>query len=397
MEINIASGPIGVFAYDQNQNLIDYEFFPKDIKKTANILYNNCLMAEKRLLSRLYDKEAKFFTENTNEFSKLKEVYPNLALKSPNDAGEIVRSNLFNISEELNFFKNKEETIDFIRSVEIELSRMKASSSISKDKIVAQTVAAIENIDKISNLIYERLQEWYSLHFPELEQLVPGYIEYSKIISQFGTRSNLVKNKDKLNHSKSKEILKKAKISLGSNLESLDLEMIQLYAKKILDLNELKEKYNVYVQDLMGEVAPNLVDLLGPNIGAKMIESAGSLKKLATFPSSTVQVIGAEKALFRHLKKGKKSPKHGTIFQDPKINTAPRWVRGKIARVLAGKISIAARMDAFSTNLISDELKLDLDEKINQILKKYPNPPKKEKNQSFKKKKRGKKRGRKNK
>ena len=300
MEIHVASCPIGVFAYDQDENLVDYELFPIDVEKAVKILDQNCFSEEKKLLSRIYEKSAKFFTENAKSISQLKEEFSTLKLKLPNIAGKKIRSDLANIAREVNFSEDKDSLFDFIRSVETELSRRKASLSISKDKIIAQTVAAIENIDKISNLTYERLQEWYALHFPELEKVVPDFIEYSQIISKYGDRSNIIGQKEKIEHNKASEIIKHAKKSVGSDLDDEDLQMIQEYANTILGLNNLKESYSNYVANLMQEVAPNLNALLGPNIGSKMIESAGSLQKLATFPSSTVQVIGAERALFRH-------------------------------------------------------------------------------------------------
>ena len=83
-------------------------------------------------------------------------------------------------------------------------------------------------------------------------------------------------------------------------------------------------------------------------LGARLISLAGSLEKLAEFPSSTIQVIGASKALFKHLRARAPSPKHGIIYSHPLINTAPWWVRGKIARAVAAKLSLAARIDFYS-------------------------------------------------
>ena len=125
----------------------------------------------------------------------------------------------------------------------------------------------------------------------------------------------------------------------------------------------------------MEEVAPNMTSILGPLLSARLISIAGSLDRIAKMPSSTVQVLGAEKALFRSLKTGTRPPKHGIIFQYQPIHAAPKWHRGKIARTLSSKLSIAARMDAFGGEFIGDKLKMQLEKRIAEIQKAYPSPP----------------------
>jgi nucleolar protein 56 len=128
----------------------------------------------------------------------------------------------------------------------------------------------------------------------------------------------------------------------------------------------------------MKEVAPNVTALVGPLLGARLLSLAGSLEELAKLPASTVQVLGAEKALFRALRTGGKPPKHGVIFQFAEIRRAPKWQRGKIARALATKLAIAAKVDFFTGRYIGDELKKRLYERIEEIKKLYPKPPKRE-------------------
>jgi nucleolar protein 56 len=114
------------------------------------------------------------------------------------------------------------------------------------------------------------------------------------------------------------------------------------------------------------DAAPNVSDLAGPTLAAKLIEKAGGLKRMAMMPSSTLQILGAEKALYRALKTKARPPKHGLIFQHPYVNAAPRELRGLRARHLAAKLSIAARADAFSGNSIADQLKKELEEAASQ-------------------------------
>ena len=123
--------------------------------------------------------------------------------------------------------------------------------------------------------------------------------------------------------------------------------------------------------------APNISYLVGPIIGSRLITKAGGLKRLSKLPSGTIQVLGAEKALFRHLKDGSNPPKHGLIFQHPLIHRAPYWQRGKIARAFASKIALAAKMDEHSDKFVAEELKKDLLERIEEIRERYPEPQKK--------------------
>ena len=128
----------------------------------------------------------------------------------------------------------------------------------------------------------------------------------------------------------------------------------------------------------MGQICTNVKAVAGSNLGGRLIALAGGLERLAKFPASTVQVLGAEKALFRSLRTGSRPPKHGIIFQHQLIHQAPRWQRGKIARALAGKIAIAARIDAFTQTDNSAKLKMDLEKRVKEIHEKYPHPPQKQ-------------------
>ncbi|HDJ25954.1 MAG TPA: C/D box methylation guide ribonucleoprotein complex aNOP56 subunit, partial [Candidatus Bathyarchaeota archaeon] len=144
-----------------------------------------------------------------------------------------------------------------------------------------------------------------------------------------------------------------------------------------LELYSMRRSLERYIDAVMEEIAPNLKAVAGALLGARLISLAGGLEKLAKMPSSTVQVLGAEKALFRALRTGGKPPKHGVIFQHYYVKGSKRWQRGKIARALAGKISMAARIDAFSGRYIGDQLKAELDRRVEEIKEKYPSPPRK--------------------
>ena len=137
----------------------------------------------------------------------------------------------------------------------------------------------------------------------------------------------------------------------------------------------------------MKSSAPNINSLIGSTIGARLIMKAGGLNKLARLPSSTIQILGAERALFRAMKTGGKPPKHGIIFQHNTIHSSPRWQRGKIARLLAGKVAIASRIDAFRGS-IEESLDEQFETKVKMIMEKNAEPPTSEKNENKNKKRR---------
>ena len=146
-------------------------------------------------------------------------------------------------------------------------------------------------------------------------------------------------------------------------------------SKKVLDLYNIRQSLENYVESVMDEVAPNIKEVGGSLLGARLISMVGGLMNLAKLPASTMQILGAEKALFRSLKTKARPPKHGIIFQHPLIHDAKRWQRVKIARALAGKLSIAARVDAFKGKYAGDELKADLNKRVKEVKERYPNPP----------------------
>jgi nucleolar protein 56 len=157
------------------------------------------------------------------------------------------------------------------------------------------------------------------------------------------------------------------KDSMGAHLEPKDDEAIREFAKRIIDLFEERKFLEGYITEETAKIAPNLTSLLGAVLSARLMSSAGGMEELARLPSSTIQVLGAEKALFRHLRTGAKPPKHGLIFQHPLVNRAPKKARGKISRSLAAKIAILSRVDCYSSDFVADEVEQKLQERISRI------------------------------
>ncbi|MEA2044765.1 MAG: ribonucleotide-diphosphate reductase subunit beta, partial [Thermoproteota archaeon] len=215
----------------------------------------------------------------------------------------------------------------------------------------------------------------YGLHFPELDNLIDSINGYSQIV-QSGKRENISKEDfEKAGFSKDKvEMLCLIKEkSRGGNISEKNFVIVQSLAKQILDLFELRKNIEDHVNEQMKEEAPNISAILGTMVGARILAHAGSLKRLATMPASTIQILGAEKALFRSLKTGANPPKHGILFQHAAVHAAPRWQRGKIARAVAAKGVIAARVDVFKGGL--NEMLLDkLNVRVKEIGDKYKEP-----------------------
>jgi nucleolar protein 56 len=255
----------------------------------------------------------------------------------------------------------------------VELGKQRVRESTPSDFYVVQAVKGLDDITQISNLLSERLHEWYGLHWPELDKIVKEN-EYVNLISEFGYRENILKNtkNDKLKALKPQD-------SVGSELGPEDKAAVMGFADELKNVNLSKTKLENYINDRMEVLAPNITSLTGPIIGARLIALTGGLNRLAKVSSSTIQLLGAEKALFRHLREGGRPPKHGIIFQHPLIHNAPQWQRGKIARAFAGKIAIAAKLDYNKGKFNGEELSEALNRRIDDIRKKYPSAPIKKK------------------
>jgi nucleolar protein 56 len=265
-----------------------------------------------------------------------------------------------------------------IRERAMQRTRMLLREKVeARDVYLAQAIKSIDDVNSILNLIYARLSEWYGIHFPELQDLVRDNPQYITLISKTGgaIRSNL--DKDSLSHLSDKRrelILQAAQQSLGTEISAYDMNPISQLAGFGVEILKTKDDLEKYINESMKEVAPNIQCLVGSLLGARLIALVGSLEGLAKCSSGTVQVLGAEKALFRHLRSGEDPPKHGVIFQSSYIHSSKMHQRGKIARALAGKLSIAARVDFFSGEFIGPTLLKDLEKKIEDIRSSFPEP-----------------------
>jgi len=246
-----------------------------------------------------------------------------------------------------------------------------------RDMMIVHAVHVLEDLDKQINMVYTRCREWYGLHFPELAEIVDDLEDYLRIVAEIGARRNFDEESlERIVGPKlAAQIMERVRNSVGADLSPEDEERVKDVAREGLRLIQLRKEQERYIEELMSAEAPNLSAVAGPLLGAKLISMAGGLEKLARLPASTIQVLGAEKALFRFFRTGRGAPKHGIIFQSPLIHGSPKHLRGKIARALAATIAIAAKIDYFTREDRGAELREKLEKRLQEIREKYKKPP----------------------
>ncbi|XP_075492986.1 putative nucleolar protein 5-2 [Primulina tabacum] len=229
------------------------------------------------------------------------------------------------------------------------LSRYKLKFSPDKvDTMIIQAISLLDDLDKELNTYAMRVREWYGWHFPELAKIVQDNILYAKAVKLMGNRTNAAKLdfSEILAEEVEAELKEAAMISMGTEVSDLDLENIKDLCNQVLSLSEYRAQLYDYLKSRMNTVAPNLTALVGELVGARLIAHGGSLINLAKQPGSTVQILGAEKALFRALKTKHATPKYGLIYHASLIGQAAPKHKGKISRSLAAKAALAIRYDA---------------------------------------------------
>ncbi|GAB6947990.1 Pre-mRNA processing ribonucleoprotein,-binding region [Vulcanisaeta sp. JCM 16161] len=376
---------LGVVALNENGDVIAKVLYGGSTDEIANKM-NRLETGEPidEVVSIINELKSRGFTkiivENRELARNLTNIITGVEIRSelPSKAGMIYRNNISKYVKEV-FGLTEDEYLAKVYEITTIQTRHKLRQVAEKrDLFIAQAISSVDDIDKILNLISSRVREWYGLHFPELEDLVKDHREYMTLVTELGHRSNFTPDnlmKLGLSQDRARRIAEAASKSVGAEMADWDLEPIKTYAKLYIQLSDLRSKLSQYIDEAMVEVAPNIRELVGPLLGARLIMLAGGLMRLALLPASTIQVLGAEKALFRALRTGGKPPKHGIIFQFPEIFRAPRWQRGKIARALAAKLAIAAKADAFTGNFIAPRLKEDLMKRIQEVKTLYAKPP----------------------
>jgi nucleolar protein 58 len=248
------------------------------------------------------------------------------------------------------------------------------------DKTVIYSIKLLDELEKEINIYSQKLKEWYSWHFPELFSIISDNLIYAKVISRIETREKLSVTdlSDFLPVSLIEKIMEVSEISLGVSIHEDDLACILSLCSQIIAFSIFKKQLQSYLKNRMYIIAPNLTAITGERVGARLILHSGSLLSLAKSYSSKVQILGAEKALFRSIKTKTHSPKYGIIYNINCINKADKKIKGKISRILSGKIVLSARIDALGNSTYGGSIGVKsrflIEKKIKQLnsfLEKY--------------------------
>lgn len=344
MKAYISACPIGVFAVDEDGKVVAFKLFEKDTEKAA--------------------EKMKAFEENRLEemshiIKDLRNRDYEVVSSQPNKCTEFLQANMRKLAKEKGFAKDDVEFNKFLAAFGVAQTKTRISVKEKRDKLIMQAVSALNDLDKILNTMSERLREWYGLHYPEYR--LTEHEKFAENVAKYGSR----------------EKFEKFSQSMGMKLRDEDIVILVDYATQLKLLYDLKKKMDKYLGKTVPEEMPNTSALLGHLLAARLLAHAGGLERLAKMPSSTIQLLGAEKALFRALKEmrgrgGKPSgeakvPRFGILFTHPDISGAPNEQRGKIARLLSAKVSIAARMDFYSKEDHGRELLADYKKKLAEV------------------------------
>jgi nucleolar protein 56 len=366
----IADTLLGLFAVTGEIQLIEFALYPEDANQIAAAMKHLDDGETTRELRRLLE-------------SLEKRGFRRIILSDryrANAARKITKISVESQANSKQITWIKRNIIDFAKNVGVnikqssllklshEVSMVSASNAVQRaqsehSKTVSQMIQLINELDKTLNVLSSKLREWHGLHFPELGRQVDSHVTYARLVVNAGERSMLTKDiLDDLGVKtrQASIILRRARNSMGAPLNPDDLAAQKSLAENVISLYGYRDSLEGHISATTMEIAPNLSQVAGPVLAGKLIEKAGSLKKLAMLPSSSLQVLGAEKALYRSKKTSAKPPKHGLIFQHPYVHSKHRRERGKAARFLSSKLSLAARADAFSGNPIGAELRRQL-------------------------------------
>ena len=315
----VARSPIGLFAFAESGELLYYKLFP-----------------QKNALEKFFYNLDSDFLSNLSGYTVVES----------DEAYRLLRKQFRDYAKNLCNMDDKQLN-EFLSSFSIALSKHNLQGVVGRDRLIVQAVRSLDDLTRAVNVFIERIYEWYSLHYPEMKNS-----NVAELIAKYGRRENIPGFKS----------------TTGVDLADSDEASLRNFAMMILYLLEEKKKLEKYIEISMRETARNFSSLVDPVLAARLIASAGSLERLARMPASTIQLLGAEKALFRHLQKQGKSPKYGLLYNSSLIQSAPNEHKGKIARVISSKLMLAARIDYYSGRDDAEKLKKDMMDEINKVL-----------------------------
>ncbi|MGD0729566.1 MAG: NOP5/NOP56 family protein, partial [Candidatus Micrarchaeaceae archaeon] len=242
------------------------------------------------------------------------------------------------------------------------------SSYENEEFALIQAINAYLETGKSYNLAYERLSEWYGIYYPEVKVSNPKTLADLAIVLNSKGEISEEKIKELItDEQKAESIYNKASSTMGREMSANERKALIGFANLSNRMYDTILELEEYIKITATAIMPNTTYLTDEKIAAELLSKAGSLERLATMPAGTVQLLGAEKALFKHIKFGSKPPKYGVLFKMAEISNGARDKRGRIARVYATKISIALKADYFTKNFIAEKLKQDIEKSIKRI------------------------------
>jgi len=253
------------------------------------------------------------------------------------------------------------------------LGRYKLKFSPDKiDTMIVQAVNLLDDLDKELNNYIMRCREWYGWHFPELGKIITDNLAFVRTVETMGMRENAKTTdlSDILPEEVEEKVKEAAEISMGTEISEEDISNINHLCQQVVEIQEYRAQLYEYLKNRMIAIAPNLTILVGELVGARLISHAGSLMNLAKHPASTVQILGAEKALFKALKTKHDTPKYGLIYHASLVGQASTKMKGKVSRMLAAKAALACRVDALGEETSTDlgmEHRAKVESRIKQL------------------------------
>lgn len=335
MKAYVATNIVGVFAFDKDGNTVIKKVFPKDPGQIAERLKRSrggeIIEEERYVLNKLRlagYKEVIWDKKSKDGFIAC--VY------DPENRGKEIANNEFRrLASESHWTSTQAELNEILTKVNVLLSEEKVKV-VKTDKVIMSVIGIVDDLDSSLNSLSERLREWYGMLSPETVREVKSHENLLETVSKSGKRED----------SKIKE-----------------------FSESLQELYRTRDSLTEYLEAMCKKTAPNLSAVAGPVLAARLLSIAGGLEKMAKMPSSTIQLLGAEKALFRHLKGQGKAPKYGVLFGHVLIQNAPKPLKGKVARLISSKLSLAAKMDFYSERDEGKRMREELEKKANQLLK----------------------------
>ena len=385
MKVTIVDCILGLLAFDGENRIIEYVRFPERLEeKVAAIRNIQQGIVSPEIGELIANLKAEGYLKLVFECEGLaravKEKFDvDISIEKSSVAGAFLRSHVARIAMEIGCVNFPEDYYTLVHEVSNAMGRGGVRrDSGRRDRLLSQAILTLDDLDQTLNLFSNRVKEWYGLYFPELGAFLEGNEAYLKLVASLKEKDAFTDQRlvaEGVDLAKTEALAAIATTSMGGEIGDRDLNEIQKLANNLLYLYSLRDDLEKYVDELMMEVAPNLRSLAGSTLGARLIAFVGGLDNLAKKSASKIQVLGAEKALFRSFKTGTKPPKHGLIFQHNAVHQAPKWQRGKIARVLAGKLAIAARLDVYHGAYQGEKLVEDFARRVDEIKEKYAAPP----------------------